>query len=183
MTRKPLHFAAALLAAGLLLTLSVYALPAGDEADDASQSSETTTIYVDDARHRMVEEALANVPWDTIHNSLAIARSALEGVDTEAIHLKIDEAMAAVDFAEIEAEVAEALEGIDWEEVEREIAEARAEVEASNLEEIEAEVREAMEGIDWEEIRRAVEEATGGSLDVLDEVFKELAASEGTGVI
>ncbi len=186
MTRTKLNFVAALLAASLIVPLSVYGLADGQEGDDNQQADRTALDDIDvEEIDRRVERALEAVPWPEISRQLADVRGILDGVDPEGIRAEVEAAMDELDVEQIRADVREALEGVDWDEIRQDIEDARAEIEKMDVEGIRAEVFEAVEDVDWDEIRRSLEDAKGVAaeeLRVLDEVLEELGIA-GSGVI
>ncbi len=183
MTRTRLSTAAALLAAGLIASLSVVALPAGEEPDNSQGNPAAAPENRDAEERRQAERALKSVPWDEIGSALAEVRDALKEVDAEAIGAEVEAALAEVDLEEIRAEVRNALAEVDWDEIRQELESAREEIQAVDFEEIRSEVRQALDEVDWDEIRRTLEEAEGivaEELEALDEMLEEL---DGSGAI
>ncbi len=83
MTRTQYNFAAALLAASLILSLSVYGLSDGeDEAE--SQAVAVDEIDVEEIQ-RQVESALESVQWEEISQQLTDVRGILDDIDPQAI--------------------------------------------------------------------------------------------------
>ena len=177
MTSSKLRYAAALLAAGLIVSLSVGALADGQEPDHDPR------VEVDvEEIHARAGRALEAVPWDELRRALVDVRGILDGVDTEGIRAEVEAAMAELDVEEIQAEIREAFEDVDWDEIRRDIEAAHAEIETLDLEGVRADVLEAFEGIDWDEIRRTLEHAEGVTAEELEKLVEELGIGDG-GVI
>ncbi len=138
MTRTKRNFLAALLASGLILSLSVYGLSEGEEPADP-QAVAFGEIDVEEI-HAQVERALEAVPWEEISRQLAGARGVLDDVDPEAIRAEVEAALAGLDAEEIHAEAREALEDVDWDEIRRDIEAGRSEIETMDLEGVRADV-------------------------------------------
>ncbi len=175
MTKTKLSIAAALLAAGLILSLSVYALPGGEEAEPQDRQEPVVEIDVE-AIQRSVERALEAVPWEEIHQQLGDVQGILDGVDVEAIRAEVESAMADIDVAAIHAEVEAAMADIDVDAIRAEVETAMADIDVAAIR------AEALEDIDWDEIRLVIEEAKGVTaeeLDALEEMLEELSGNSG----
>ncbi len=192
MTKTKLSFAAALLAVGLILSLSVYGLPGGEEAAEP-QDPQDSVVEIDvEEIQRSVERALEAVPWEEIHQQLGDVQGILDGVDVAAIHAQVESAMADIDVAAIHAEVEAAMADIDVDAIRAEVETAMADIDMdaimAEVETAMAEVdvdairAEALEDIDWDEIRLVIEEAKGVTaeeLDALEEMLEELSGNSG----
>ena len=166
-------FIAVLLAAGLMLSLSVYGLADGEEsAGTAVDETDVGEI------HAQIEGALKAVPWEEIGRQLADVQSSLDGIDPDAIRAEVEAAMAGLDIERIHADARAALEDVDWDAIQRDIEAAHAEIETMDLEDVRADVLEAMEEIDWDEIHRTLEQAKGLAAEELEALNELLEAFE-----
>ncbi len=188
MTKTKLNFAAALVAAGLLVSLSAFALAEEREADDnkKQQAGQSAPKEIDvEGIHRRVAGALEAVPWAEISQQLAEARGVVDGIDMEGIRAEVEAAMEGLDLEQINVDVRQALEGIDWEQIREDIEHARSEIETMGVEDIRTNVLEALKGVDWDDIRRLLKEAEGVTAEELrafDEALEDLEGA-GSGVI
>ncbi len=185
MNRTRLIFASALLAGGLILSISVYGLSEAEEPVDSQVPAAVLDEIDVEEIQAEVERSLEPVPWDEISAQLADARGVLDSLDLDAIRAEVEAAMAELDVEEIRAEARQALDEVDWDEIRQDVEAAHAEIEAMDLEDVRADVREALAEVDWDEIRRTLEEASGlaaEELEALDELLEELGTGS-SGVI